>query len=664
MQAVVGGMQQGDVAAIRSQLDVISSPELLQRVVTKLGLLGNPDFNPDIDTRKHLRDYLPPGLRNLLFPSPDSAELTQSEQQQRSVEEAVRRIRAHLGVFNDQGRSYTIQLAFTSRDPRLAAKIVNTIAQEYLTAQLEEKFQKTEQVNAWLQEKLEALKQKLEAADTAVQAYRKAHNLLAVAGSTNVVNQQISDMNTQLALAAAEAAQKHGALEQFQAAVRKGVGGAETTPDVFQSPTISQLKVQEAQAARRLASLRSQFGEKHPDVIRAAQELSSTQGRINIEVQKIIGNLADQAQAADYRLQQLRSQMAQLTATAQNNNQAEVQLQQLEREAQADRFLYENMLNRFKETSESQDLQQPDASIIARADIPSKPSFPNKPLFALLAFLGSSCLGLGLALVRERFDNGFRTGSQVEEYTGVPGVGMLPLIGGRVRDELVRNPSSAFSESVRTIKSTISLTDLDHPPRVILVTSAAPQEGKSTTAVSLARAYAQGHKRVLLVDCDWRRPSVHKLLDARDDLSLLDLFRGDIDEASVLQVDPSTGMLFVAARYGVPNPSDLLASGHMRTFIGGATKHFDIVILDSPPVMAASDAAVLSTLADTTLFVVQWEMTPRPMVVNAVKQLRKAGANVAGVILNRVDVKKHRRFGFGDHGYYYGTYNVYSPRAH
>jgi succinoglycan biosynthesis transport protein ExoP len=665
MQAVVGGLQNGDVAAIRSEVDVIQSPALLERVITDLGLLSNPDFNPALDTRPHLRDYiaqvlmLPPAVTNFLSPREDLKSLTPDERERRTMVEAVRRLQENLGVYNDQGRSYTIRITYTSSDPKLAARIVNAVAQQYLTSQLEAKYQKTEEVNHWLQAKLADLKQRVESSDNAVQAYRRENNLLNTPTGGTVASQQLNDLNMQLALAQADAAQKHGALRQFQSTVKEGIARAEKLPEVMLSPTISALKVQEADANRRLADLETRFGEKYPAVISARQEQAAIQSRIAAEIQKIVGTMANEAQAADYRVEQLRGDLAKLTLNVQQNNQAAVKLQELEREAQANRMLYENMLNRFKETSESQDIQQPDATVIAKADIPLQPSFPNKPLFVFTAMLASICLGTALALLAERLDNCFRAGAQIEAYTGVPGIGLVPAVSSAVRDELILHPSSAFSEAIRSVRSALGMLDTESPPRTILVTSAAPEEGKSTTAFSLARAAAQAGISTLLVDCDWRRPALHRIMDARNGASLVDVFEGRADAEDLIQTDSATGMAFIVGRRVVHNANDLIGGQYMRNFLKEALARYELIVLDSPPVMAASDAVILSRLVDATLFVVRWGATPRQVVINAIRMLQKAQAKFAGVVVNRVNVRKHRRYGFGDQTRYYGYYQLH-----
>jgi polysaccharide biosynthesis transport protein len=198
------------------------------------------------------------------------------------------------------------------------------------------------------------------------------------------------------------------------------------------------------------------------------------------------------------------------------------------------------------------------------------------------------------------------------------------------------------------------------PPRLILVTSAAPGEGKSTTALSFARSAAQSRQSVLLIDCDWRRPSLHRAMGVKNNKSLLDYFSGKVSARDILHTDGETGMHFIPAPYGTPEQNQLLSSKQMAAFLNEVREDFDVVVLDSPPVMAASDAVVLSRLVDAVVFVVRWESTPRQMVANAIRLLQRADAAFAGAVVNRVNLKRHRLFHFGDEAEYYGRYKAYS----
>lgn len=667
-----GGSQVNDAATIRSEVEVISNPTLLKRVISDLGLLTNPHFRPILGVKKRIKHYvaevLPATATNFLFPGEDLSELSFDERKQPTMAEALQRLQADLSIYNDQGRSYMIRVSYTSDDPELAARIVNALTLQYVASQLEAKYQKIEAINHWLEVKIADLKRLVGSSEDAVQAYRRANNLLSIPmggmpTGGSVASQQLSDLNTQLALAQADAAQKHGALRQYQSTLKEGIDRATKLPEVMASQTISALKVQETDANRRLADLESQFGDKYPAVIRARQERAAVEARIGAEIQKITGTMATEAQAADLRVERLRAELAKSAANVQQNNQADVKLQELQREAQANRMLYEAMLNRYKETSVSQDIQQPDATVIAKADVPTRPSFPSKSLFIFMAALASPCLGVGLALLAERLDNSFRTGAEIEEHTGVNGIGMLPKVFRTARDELIRNPYSPFSESIRTIRSAINLPNMEQPPRIILVTSAAPDEGKSTTALALARASAQAGVSTLLLDCDWRRPSLHTILGMRNDVSLLDMFQGKATVEDLIQTDSATGVSFIAGRQEVHNPNDLLGGRDMRIFLNRALTRYDLIVLDSPPVMAASDAVILSRLVDATLFVVRWGRTRRQVVINGIRMLQKAEAKFAGAVISRVDVRKHLRYGFGDQVHYYDYHRPIAKEA-
>jgi capsular exopolysaccharide synthesis family protein len=447
--------------------------------------------------------------------------------------------------------------------------------------------------------------------------------------------------------------------------VKNGTVGADAM-EVLNSPLIGKLREQETEIIRREADLSARYGDRHPSIINVRAELRDVRRQISQEINKIVGTLAQEVEISRARESSLQTNFLNLRDQASKTNNAEVKLRELEREAQANRTLYESFLARFKETAEQQDMQQPDARIIARADVPVDPSFPNKKLFVMLALFGSALVGVFIAIVVERLDNGFRSTEQVEQLTGLSGLGMVPAVGGRERlgsspeDYLLRKPTSSFAESIRSVRTAILYSHVDKPPRAILVTSAVPEEGKSLLSLSLARSSAKAGQKVLLIDADLRRPKLTKLLNGRNDATLAELFAGQKTAEEVLNVDQESGLHFICGRAGMPNPQDMLASQHMRDFVRSVSQHYDLVIVDSPPVFAASDSLVLSRIVDATVFVVRWETTPRQVVIGALKQLQSVGGTIAGIVLSRVNVKKHARFGYGDQGYYYGKYKEYA----
>ena len=676
LQAVVGGLPP-EAAAVRSEIDVLRSRQLAVKVIDKLGLVGDPNFNDALRDRSTIEVWIgnaEAAVTNWLGslgvgPAASSRVSTPEEDRQATMTGLVDKLLHYLVVFND-GRSYTLNVTFTSRDPELSSRVVNTVADLYLLEQLEAKFDATRRANQWLNERVIELRQKVQASEAAVQQYRAEHNLQnADVRGTTVPQQQLNEINTQLGLAGADRAQKEARLRQFQEAVKNGVLHA-NAPEVLNSQLITQLRTQETEVVRKEAELSARYGDRFPALINVRAELRDVRRQIAQEVDKIVGSLAQDVQTARIREQSLQQSLADLQQRASQSNEAEVKLRELDREAQANRALYENFLNRFKETAEESDMQQQaDARIIARADVPLEPSFPNKKLFVALALIGSTLLGVFIAILVERLDDGFRSAEQIEHYTSVSGLGLVPAVPSRTRsgatpeEYLIRKPTSSFAESIRSLRTAILYSHVDKPPRALLITSAVPEEGKSLLSVSLARSSAMAGQKVLLVDADLRRPKISKILGGDNKATLADLFADQCTAEEVLNVEESTGMHYICARSGMPNPQDLLGSQHMRDFIRSITRHYDLVVIDSPPVLAASDALVLSRIVDATLFVVRWEHTPRQVVLGALRQLQSVGGTVAGVVLSRVNVRKHVRFGYGDSGYYYGKYKEYAASS-
>ena len=673
LQAVMGGIQP-EAAAIRSEVDVLRSRQLIARVIDKLGLSGNPEFNTslrgeDDDVFATLSRWRKQGISWLgqvgLLPADKTPVLTPAELQQQTMMLLIDKLLDHLVVGNDQ-RSYTIKMSYTDSNPALAARIVNAVADAYLVDQLEAKFEATKRANSWLSDRVAELRNQVNAAEQAVQTYRE-QNKLTVADSkgTTISTQQLGELNSQLILASADRAQKEARMRQFQDSAKNGTIDA-NTPEVMASPLIAQLRTQETEVLRKEADLSAHFGDRHPAIINVRAELRDVRRQISQEINKIVGNLAQEVQVAKIREQSLQQNLADLQKRAGQSNDAAVKLHELEREAQANRTLYESFLARFKETAEQEDIQQADARVIASADVPIDPSFPNKKLFVALALLGSALIGVLAAILIERLDNGFRSAEQIEQLAGISGLGMVPMLPGRAalaprpEDVVLKKPTSAFAESIRSLRTAILYSHVDKPPRALLVTSAVPEEGKSLLSVSLARSSAKAGQKVLLIDADLRRPKISKMLKAKNQATLAELFAGEKTAEEVINRDEESDLDFICGRAGMPNPQDLLSSQHMRDFVRSISQHYDLVILDSPPVLAASDALVLSRIVDATIFVVRWERTPRQVVLGALKQLQGVGGMVAGVVLSRVNVRKHAKFGYGDHGYYYGTYREYA----
>lgn len=663
-EAVMSGLP-ADSATVDSEVEILKSRSIATRVIEKLGLVTDSEFNAEL-AAPSLKNWINPltWIKTLLAASDES--LSDAEKQQRTLNTVVDTFLDRERVVR-RGLTYVIEVNFSSTDRQKAARIANAVADTYVLDQLEAKFDATKQANEWLSKRLDGLRQQVQEAERAVEIYRSANGLDGIEGST-INEQQLSELNAQLILARADFAEKQAKYGRARQITGSG-GSIESVVDVLQSKTISDLRQREAELARQQADLSSKYGPRHPAIVNVEAQRRDLDRQIGAEVQRIIGSIQNEAAVSQSRVMALESSLHELQSKAGQNNQALVQLRELTREAAANRAVYESFLGRFKETSQQQDLQTSDARVISLATPPAEPSYPRKSIVGAVALVLSLLIGVGTALLLERFDNGLTTTADIEQSLGMACLGSIPQIpvemdsnGQRVEPPryVLLKPLSAFSESLRSLRSALSLSNVDNPPKLILFTSALPNEGKTTTAISFARAAAHAGISTLLIDCDLRHPSVHKAFNATTPkVGLIELLANRTSLEQVLQTDEASGLSWLPVASGAANPPDILGSAQMRHLLTNMRAKYDIVILDTAPVLPVADSRVLSKLVDKVVFVTRWNQTPRDAAQSAVKELRNFNADIAGAILTVVDTAKQAKYGYGDGGYYYRRYSRY-----
>ncbi len=657
-----------DSELVQSEIQVIQSRELARKVVRTLGLSQNPEFNSKLRPPSFLSllnpiDRLPESWRNALL---GAAEEGPSSPEEERAQDESRTINAFLESLKvrAEGRSRVIRVQITSESAKLAAMMANTLSELYLNEQLEAKFEATKRATSWLNERVQELREQVEASERAVEEYRKEAGLIKDKGST-VTGQQLSEINTQLILARTESAEASARLRQVES-LRKSNKGVESAAEVLGSPLIQRLREQEAEVQRRAAELATEYGARHPKMINVKAEIRDLQGKIGSEVQKIVAGLRNELSVARARESTLKGSLDKLKDEAGTQNTKQVPLRALEREAEANQALFKTFLDRLKETGEQDTIQQADARIISHADVPVSPSFPNKKLLLGAGFVVSVMLGLALVFLIEQLDAGFRSSDQIESMLGLRTLSLVPLLTGLKRrgappeKYVLGRPASAFSESLRTLHTGFLLSDVDALPKSMLLTSSMPGEGKSTTAVCLARLMALSGKKVLLMDADLRRRRANRMLGLAESPGLVELLSNDGATVSeIIQQDLDTGLHFLAAGSEAPSPPDLFGSAKMKALMQRLQQHYDLIIIDSPPVLIVSDARVLGRLVDQTVYIVRWAETRRDLVVTGVKQLLDSGVKISGVVLAAVNVRKHSAYDYGDSGYYYGKASSY-----
>lgn len=651
-----------DIAAVQTEIEILRSASLLSRVVDKLRLDLDPEFGAAAPSLASLtiRQLRTAYARLIQEPSRTGNSPKEGNARARAIAILTRDLQIAT-----RGRSYVIAISVDLADPAKAKRIVDTISDFYLVDQLQAKLDANKRATEFFNDRLTDLKRNVESAERAVAAFRQKSGL-TIGKDETIASQSLTELNTQLIQARAQRADKESRLVALKEAARNPatLGGI---TEVLANPLISSLRAQEAEVARRIGDLNQRYGENHPRLLQARAEQGQIQARIHAEVAKIIGSVQGDAEAARSKEQQLEEQVAQLERHAGGLGQSEVELRQLQRESQSTRAVYVDFLKRFKELREQQDIQQPDARILSSATASPGVVFPRYVLTMALAVIGGFVLGIALIALMERLDGGFRTGEQIERLMGRPVIGMIPGLSRLTLGKLspatfaVDKPSSAYAEALRSAYTAINLGMLDKRPKILLVTSSLPQEGKSTFACSLAALLARSNpaKKVVVVDADLRRSSVLKSLGVPATGGTIDEYLlGTKSLEEVIGHDHTSGLYYIPARSNTPNSAEILDSQAMHQFVQLLSESFDLVLIDSPPVMAVSDARVTAKLADYVIFLVRWETTTRELAINALKLLQDTYRHV-GVVLAQVNVRRHSRYGYGDYGYYYSKYGDY-----
>lgn len=639
-----------DTSAVDTEVEVLRSPALAEAVVRRLKLYNDPEFNSNVK----------PGLFGL---TPAPAPISNPDQQ--LLARTTDALMTHLWA-RRAGLTYVVQVGAMSTSPKKATMLANTVMDTYLQRQLDEKLAAVTRANKELGMSLEKMRQDAEAAEARVQQYKNAHGLFSAQGAT-MAEQEVSTLNQQVAIAKAEAAEKLARLDAAQAQLHNGNAGADVGA-ALGSTTIMELRKREAELSVKLAQLQTDFTPEYPEVKRTAAELHDIRAQIQSEINRILSSLRAEAQAASGREASLLASRGNAQGGLAANGQAQVGLLGLQQRAEAAKQIYEAYLNRAKEVSAEGTLQQADATINSFAQIPTTPSSPNMKLGAALALLAGLVSAGAAMLMAEFWDKHLRSRLDVERELGVPFAGVLPdfrsvkpkgLRGPAAEpaEYLVSHPFSGFSEAFRNLRAFLMVSARGDDAKLIAITSAVPREGKSLTSFCLARTLALSGSRVVLVDCDLRQRGATKL-SGHQDVGLVEVVQDKVPLSQALVHDAKSNC-FILPAAGKSVPYDLFSNPETDEVLRKLCEQFDYVILDAPPILGVADARILAAKADRVLYLVQWNKTPLRAAQSAIDILQECGANVAGALLTKVNVKDQARYGYGNSSDYYGYFKNY-----
>jgi succinoglycan biosynthesis transport protein ExoP len=575
-----------------------------------------------------------------------------------------------------------VEIRYRSADRQMAANVVNTLMQTYVENNFKARFESTMQASDWLSKQLVDLQMKVETSQEKLVRYQKEHEILGMDEKQNIITNKLDELNKELTAAESERMDKEAIYQLIQSGDPDAVASSAESIDnsggsgsQSGSALLETLRTKEADLRIQAADLNTQFGPSYPRLLQINNQLKEIDVQVQGEMKKIASKVKGTYMASLQRENMLHAALEKQKQEANKLNESAIEYSLLKRDVETNRQLYEGLLEKLKEAGVSAGLKSNNFRIVDSARVPTGPIEPNIPRNLGFAFILGSMSGIGLAFLLEGLDNTVRTTEQAQMISGLASLGMIPLGSKNNREggdskrlilasskeavELVAQarPQSQMAESYRALRTSLLLSNLGAPPKVIMVTSALPQEGKSTTSINTAVVLAQKGVRVLLIDADLRRPSIHKTLGMGPRSGLSNVLTGSTTLQQAIAVSTVLPNLHILpAGTPPPNPAELLASTNMKEVLDELRAQYDHIVVDTPPTLSVTDAVVLSPRADAIVLVIRSGQTTKQSLRRARDILTQVNARVSGVLLNAVDLSSP------DYYYYYeykGKYSSY-----
>ncbi|MFG1209578.1 polysaccharide biosynthesis tyrosine autokinase [Xanthobacter flavus] len=661
-----------DSSAIDSQVQILQSERISKSVIKELKLVERKKKEIEDQGSSFLS-----GTVGLILPFlVRSAPLSDFEIQRELIEDFGSRLKVKR-----IGTSYVIDIDYKAADRQMAAEVANQVAEAYIVDQLESKYQATRRASVWLQDRIAELRDQALAADRTVQDFKAKNNIIDTQRGL-ISDQQMSELNTQLINARTAVAESQARYERVNSIIRQGgVAGTsdEAVTDVLSNEVISRLRTQYLDAVKREADWSKRYGPDHIAVINLNQEIKGLQRSLFTELSRIAETYKSELEISKAREASLSKSLEQMMAQAKLTGQAQVELRELESNAQSYRALYDNFLQRFMQATQQQSFPITEARLITDASPPQRASQPRTATIVAVGGMLGLLLGFGVAMWRERMNRTFRIPADVERYLGLECLGVLPLlpstetapipagqsafdISTGVLRQAVVDPFSRFSETLRSVKVSADVSIHSGSVKVIGIVSTLPKEGKSTVSANFAQLIAHAGQRCVLIDGDLRNPTLTRRIAPGRSTGLLDLVFGRIplEEASI--VDRMTGLRFIPAVVpgDIVHTNEILASEQMSALLDTLKRQVDYIVIDLPPLAPVVDVLASTHLVDGYVYVLDWGASNRDLVTNTLQNAPKVYDKIIGCLLNKVDLKVLRNLeDYGSKYYYHKYYASY-----
>jgi polysaccharide biosynthesis transport protein len=663
-----------NLALIDSQIAIIRSTMFLRRVVERARLVPTPSVVADPAPAADGNGMFE-AARGFVLGLVGSRQADGSDSRTASAEpliiggdaiptpelHAIEALRSTLNVTRAPQRGYVLTIAVTSPDPAEAARLANAVAETYLVDKLDARFEAAKRASAWLGDRLVGLRAQLRDSEEAVARFRAEHRLVQ-SGDSTLSQQQLSELNLTLIQARADLAQKKARVDLLNSLQAKG-GSLENMPDIARATTLQTLRRDQANISAQEADLLARYNRGHPFVVNIRAQRQDVERSISSETARLAAGIRNEYELARARVSSLEQNVQQATGQSNLDDATAIRLRELERTAAVNKTLFEDFLKQAKVTEEQATFEPQDVRIITPARAPEKPSYPNTARFVAANLLVGLLLGVGGAFARDKLNSGFTTPKQVEDFLGLPLLTSVSRLSSRdlsadgakipIHAIPTIKPLSRYSEAIRSLRSGVHMTDVDHPPKVVQVTSALPEEGKTTISLSLAASAASGRLRVLYIDADLRHPSATRIFGLQNEPGLVDLLVGDAAVETAVRFYESGRYWTIGAGSRTQNPTDLLNSERMKNLIAGFREDYDLIVIDTPPSGPVVDPVIVSNYSDKIVMIVRWGATARELVKETVERL-SGHRKIAGIAFNLVNDRQAQKYGKDAYSYYYG----------
>jgi len=601
---------------LNTQLEILRSRALAERVVRRLNLASNERF----------------------FAAMQSPQISENGSQQARFTAAVDMVGGNFSVSLPRDTRIA-ELSFSSTDPEISANLANAYAAEYIQSNLQRKFDSSAYARSFVAEQLEEARVQLEGSERELNAYARQAGLIRTRDASNEDAESAGSVTASSLMQLNESANAAQAA-RIEAEARWNSERAQplfASQTVLASPTVQSLMEKRADLQTRLESARARYLPDHPSITTLEAELVTVEANLNRAANEARNSVRAQYQAAAAAEQRLRARVGTLQGATLAEQDRSVRYNTLAREADTNRSIYDGLLQRYRELNASSGITASNIAIVDEAQVPRAPSSPNMQRNVLVALLLGLALAGALVFLRDQIDDRLRVPEDVEVKVGLPLLGVIPRSDANEPMEALTDPKSVLAESYNALRTALLYSTRDGLPKVMLVTSAQASEGKTTTSYAVARGFARVGKRVLLMDADLRRPSLHKLLGADNAKGVSSVLVGESSLHDALITSDRDGMHLLPSGPIPPSPAELLSSPRMAALLEQLEHSYDLVVIDSAPILGLADSTELAALADGVMVVIEADRGRGGQLKNALRRLRGSNPIILGAVLTKFD---------------------------